>query len=100
MYTTTKKLLVNTIVPEFVVLTLLIEQLLMTTMLHNLAIVNDVDLVHIFYCRQPVGNCDCSAANLGSIQGILYYLKKRLRSVLIRHLSVFIPFHSQCPGQR
>ena len=81
-YSTTKKLLVNTIVPELVVVTLLIEELLMTAMLHNLAIVNNVDLVHIFYGGQPVGNSDCSAPNLGSIQGILYNLKqKKLRSV-------------------
>lgn len=62
-------------------MTLLVEQLLMTAMLHNLAIVNDVDLVHIFYGGQPVGNGDSSAANLGSIQGILYYLKQRRLSV-------------------
>ena len=73
-YTTTKKLLVNTVVPELVVVTLLTEQLLMAAMLHNLAIVNDVDLVNIFDSGQPVGNSDCSAANLGSIQGILYNL--------------------------
>lgn len=67
----------NTIVPELVVVTLLIEELLMTAMLHNLAIVNNVDLVHIFYGGQPVGNSDCSAPNLGSIQGILYNLKQK-----------------------
>ena len=79
--TSIKKLLVNTVIPELVVMTLLVEQLLMTAMLHNLAIVNDVDLVHIFYGGQPVGNGDSSAANLGSIQGILYYLKQRRLSV-------------------
>lgn len=71
----------NTVVPELMVVTLLVKQLLMTAMLHNLAIVNDVDLIHIFNGGQPVGNGDSSAANLGSIQGILYYLKQRRLSV-------------------
>ena len=80
----------NTIVPELVVVTLLIEQLLMTAMLHNLAIVNDVDLVNIFDGGQPVGNSDCSAANLGSIQGILYNLRQKSAGQCFnRNFSVF-----------
>ena len=81
------KKLVNTIVPELVVVTLLLEQLLMASMLHNLAIVNDVDLVNILDGGQPVCNGDGGAADLGSIQGILHYLKQeKLKSVLFRHL--------------
>ena len=75
----------NTIIPELVVVTLLLEQFLMAAMLHNLAIVNDVDLVNILDGGQPVGNGDSGAANLGSIQGILHYLKQdKLSSVLSR----------------
>ena len=85
------KKLVNTIVPELVVVTLLLEQLLMAAMLHNLAIVNDVDLVNILDGGQPVGNGDGGAADLGSIQGILHYLKQeKLSSVLFRHLYLYL----------
>ena len=57
----------NTVIPELVVVTLLLEQLLMAAMLHNLAILNNVDLVHVLDGREPMGDGDGGAANLGSI---------------------------------
>ena len=57
----------NTVIPELVVVTLLLEQLLMAAMLHNLAILNNVDLVHVLDGREPMGDGDGSAADLGSI---------------------------------
>ena len=74
------KLLVNTVIPEHVVVTLLLEQLIMAAMLHNLAVVNDVDLVNILDRGQPVGDSDSGAANLGGIQGILHNLQHRMLS--------------------
>lgn len=57
----------NTVIPELVVVTLLLEQLLMAAMLHNLAILNNVDLVHVLDGREPMGDGDGGAADLGSI---------------------------------
>ena len=90
----------NTIVPELVVVTLLLEQFLMTAMLHNLAIVNDVDLVNILDGGQPVGNGDSGAANLGSIQGILYYLKQEKLNPRYFSKCMILPFHSLCLKQK
>ena len=57
----------NTVIPELVVVTLLLEQLLMAAILHNLAILNNVDLVHVLDGREPMGDGDGGAADLGSI---------------------------------
>ena len=57
----------NTVIPELVVVTLLLEQLLMAAMLYNLAILNNVDLVHVLDGREPMGDGDGGAADLGSI---------------------------------
>ena len=57
----------NTVIPELVVVTLLLEQLFMAAMLHNLAILNNVDLVHVLDGREPMGDGDGGAADLGSI---------------------------------
>ena len=92
--------LVYTVVPKFVIVTLSFEKFFMCSMLHNLSIVNDVDLINILDGGQSVGNGDGCSANLSCIQSILDNLNKML-GVLEGILGIYlIPFHSQCQEQR
>ena len=60
-----------TVVPKFMVESLLFEQLLVAAVLHDLPVVDDVDLVHVLDGRQSVGDGDGGPALLGGVQGIL-----------------------------
>ena len=64
-----------TVVPKFMVESLLFEQLLVAAVLHDLPVVDDVDLVHVLDGRQSVGDGDGGAPHLGSVQRVLYNLQ-------------------------
>ena len=56
---------------------LLFEQLLVAAVLHDLPVVDDVDLVHVLDGRQSVGDGDGGSSNLGSVQSVLNNLNTK-----------------------
>ena len=57
-------LLVSALVPQFVVDTLQLQQLLVVTLLRHFSLLDHKDDVHILDCGQSVGNSDGSPALL------------------------------------
>ena len=51
------------------------HELVVAAVLHDLPVVDDVDLVHGLDGRQSVGDGDGGAPHLGSVQRVLYNLQ-------------------------
>ena len=72
----------------------------MSPILHNLSLLNDINLVSTLYSGESVRYGDGGAAYLGSLQGILHNLG-RSRTIILIMFSVYdLPSHSLCPVQR
>ena len=64
------------VLPKFVVKSLSLQELVMCSVLYNLSIIYDVDLIDVLDGGEPVGDGDGGASNLSSVQSILNNLNK------------------------
>ena len=60
-----------TVIPQLVVKSLRLQELVMSPVLHDLSVINDVDLVDVLDGGQPVGDSDGGSSDLSSVQSVL-----------------------------
>ena len=66
-----------TVIPQLVVKSLRLQELVMSPVLHDLSVVNDVDLVDVLDGGQSVGDSDGGSSDLSSVQSVLNDLNRK-----------------------
>ena len=66
-----------TVIPKLVVESLRFQELVVSAMLHNLSVINDVDLVDVLDGGQSVGDSDGGSSDLSSVQSVLNDLNRK-----------------------
>ena len=60
-----------TVIPKFVVKSLRFQELVVSAVLHDLSVINDVDLVDVLDGGQSVGDGDWGSSDLSGVQSVL-----------------------------
>ena len=66
-----------TVIPKFVVKSLRFQELVVSAVLHDLSVINDVDLVDVLDGGQSVGDSDGGSPDLSSVQSVLNDLNRK-----------------------
>ena len=66
-----------TVIPKLVVKSLRLQKLVMSAVLHDLSVINDVDLVDVLDGGQSVGDSDGGSPDLSSVQSVLNDLNRK-----------------------
>ena len=66
-----------TVIPKLVVESLRFQELVVSAMLHDLSVINDVDLVDVLDGGQSVGDSDGGSSDLSRVQSVLNHLNTK-----------------------